>query len=364
MTALWSNWLRQPHAIALPVGAGPLRLEWQAQPFDVAEQFRVARSESPPAVHDIRQFRQLLASDCGLDVGHAVIEADGKIVLEDHLRRAVPHGVRDAHAVLAKQPELLVEFGIRGRKHPAFARRDHLAGMEGEASDPAVGLADSIPAAAVHADLASDSTGGILDQGNAVAICDRNERCEIAGHPHLVDHYDRARAGRDRFGHAVRIDVVGVRIDVDEDGGRTAISNAIGGRDKGMAGRDHLVTRTNVECGQSKVQGGGAVGNRARIGRANQSRKVTLESGDLRPCETQPESTASRAASASSSPRSGSAIGITRRPPLAGGRPRAIRVRPATISRDQRGPAQAVRWHGSRAAAPLSLSTPVGVAPD
>jgi hypothetical protein len=87
------------------------------------------------------------------------------------------------------------------------------------------GLPIPIPAA-VHADLAAGSACGILDQGNAVATCDRNERGEIARHPHLVDRDDRACAGRDRFGHVVRIDV-------DEDGGGAAISDAIGGRGNG-----------------------------------------------------------------------------------------------------------------------------------
>src|SRR3954468_7397557 len=49
------------------------------------------------------------------------------------------------------------------------------------------------------------------------------------------------------------------------------------------------------------------------------------------PCETQPDSTASRAASASSSSSTGIAIGITKRPPLVLSLPRMIRVPHATI---------------------------------
>ena len=38
--------------------------------------------------------------------------------------------------------------------------------------------------------------GCVLDQGNAVAICQSDKRGQIARHPHLVDGQDRSRTCR------------------------------------------------------------------------------------------------------------------------------------------------------------------------
>src|SRR5882762_7525671 len=96
-------------------------------------------------------------------------------------------------------------------------------------------------------------------------------------------------------------------------------------------------------------------------GHAHEHGEIALDCATSETCDTQLHSTA---ASPSSSASRGNAIGITKLPPLAGGPPRAIRVRPATISRDRRGPVQAARWHESQAGAPPCLSMPAGAAPD
>ena len=85
-------------------------------------------------------------------------------------------------------------------------------------------LADPLPFA-VDADLASRGASGIFDQDDAVPISQRGECREIARHAHLVNGYDRARTRGDCFGDSIRIDIVGVRIDVDEDRRGTAISD-------------------------------------------------------------------------------------------------------------------------------------------
>src|SRR4051795_5872710 len=82
------------------------------------------------------------------------------------------------------------------------------------------------------------------------------------------------------------------------------------------------------------------------------------------PCETQPDSTAFRAASASSLARTGIAIGITRRPPLVCGPARTIRVQPATIPRAHAVPVPR-RWKlGNRANVLSSRLMRGGAAPD
>src|SRR4051794_16192651 len=82
------------------------------------------------------------------------------------------------------------------------------------------------------------------------------------------------------------------------------------------------------------------------------------------PCDTQPDSTASRAASASSFSRTGIAIGITKRPPLVCAPPRTNRVHSSTNpqAREVRLPSQPRR--GNRAIVRPSTLTPDDGAPD
>ena len=159
--------IRQPHAVALPVGPRPIRFEWQRDSRNVRQQrpVRVRQLASPG--NDLRQALQLLAPDRGLDVGHAVVVADRGVRLEDHLRRAVPHRVRNTHRMLAQQAELLVPLGVARRDHAAVAGADDLARVERKAGDVAVRPADLLPLA-IPEDLAADRAGGVLDERNAV----------------------------------------------------------------------------------------------------------------------------------------------------------------------------------------------------
>ena len=63
---------------------------------------------------DLRQPLELHAPDRGLDVGHAVVEADLRVLLEDHLPGRVPHRVGHAHRVLPQQAELPVQLRVEG----------------------------------------------------------------------------------------------------------------------------------------------------------------------------------------------------------------------------------------------------------
>ncbi len=50
------------------------------------------------------------------------------------------------------------------------------------------------------------------------------------------------------------------RVDVHEDRGPTRVVDGSGGGKEGEGGRDHLVTRTQVECLERKQQGVGSAG--------------------------------------------------------------------------------------------------------
>ena len=106
------NPVRQAHAVALPIGTRPFGLQRQKESLDIAQQLLIVGRQNPTTRYQFRQTPELLSSDRRLDIGHAIIVADGEIVLEHDLRRAVPHRVGDAHAVLAEQPKGVIELCI------------------------------------------------------------------------------------------------------------------------------------------------------------------------------------------------------------------------------------------------------------
>src|SRR5215831_18142248 len=99
----------------------------------------------------------------------------------------------------------------------------------------------------IDPNLAAHGASRILDQGYAVSVCDFDQRRQVARHAHLMDRQDRPRARRYCFCYAIWIDIVGIRIDIDEDGICSTISDGVRGRDKRMAGRDHLVIRSDPD---------------------------------------------------------------------------------------------------------------------
>src|SRR5260370_27991458 len=76
----------QAHAVALPVGARPGRLERQTETLNIAEEVGVALSERTPPRDEIREALDLLASDRRLDIGHSIVVAEHPVVFEDDLR--------------------------------------------------------------------------------------------------------------------------------------------------------------------------------------------------------------------------------------------------------------------------------------
>src|SRR5262249_50684148 len=176
----------------------------------------------------------------GLQVGHAVVEAEHLVRLEDDFRRAVSHGVGNAHAVLPPQPEAGIPFRTGRRDHPAVAGRNDLARMERKTGDVAVRFADSLPPA-IDAYLAPDRAGGILDDPEAVASSQYHNRVHLARHAELMHAENRPGAARDRRLDGRRIHVERRRLDVDEHGGRTAVPDGVPPRDeRGADGNDFL----------------------------------------------------------------------------------------------------------------------------
>ena len=134
----------------------------------------------------LRQPLELLPPNRRLDVRHPVVVADCRVRLEDHLCRAVTHGVGHAHRMLAQQPELSVPFGVARREHAAIARADHLSRMKRETRHVTVRATDLLPFA-FPVDLAADGAGRVLDQRQPMLARDRHDAPQVAGHADLVD---------------------------------------------------------------------------------------------------------------------------------------------------------------------------------
>src|SRR3954467_14748842 len=125
------------------------------------------------------------------------------------------------------------------------------------------------------------------------------------------------------------------------------------------SGPDEISNAVSARC-NAVVQLDTAHAKGAPINAAN-SRSNAATCG---PCETQPDSTPSRAASASSFARTGIAIGITRRPPFVRGPARTNPVQPATILQVLEAPVPSRCRRGNQANVRLLRSTPSDGAPD
>src|SRR6185312_16596603 len=130
----------------------------------------------------------------------------------------------------------------------------------------------------VPLDFAADRTGGIFDDGETMAACDIDEPRKVAGHPHLVNTKDGAALGRDRRFDLAHIDIVCLRLDVDENRNCTTIGNRVCRRDVGMTDRDDLVARRNSGRQERKVESRGAVRHGHRVAGTDELCKLAFES--------------------------------------------------------------------------------------
>ena len=189
--------------------------------------------------------------------------------------------------MLAKQAELAVERRVAGREHPAVARGDHLSGVEREAGHRSVRPADRLPAVA-GADLAADGAGRVFDDGQAVTLGHRNDGGHVTGQADLMDRHNGLGPRRDGFPETGGVDVVCPRVDVHEHRRCPTIANRVGGRDKGVADRDHLIAGADAENVQGQMQRRGAAGDGTGVGGADVGGELRLEGGDLRPLRDPP----------------------------------------------------------------------------
>ena len=196
---------------------------------------------------------------------------------------AVADRVRNAHAVLAQQPELRVPVRVVGREHAAVAGAHDLA-RDGTRSRRCRRCGRPIfSQLPVPGDLAADGAGGVLDDAEiravrAIAKID----CRSQGMPIWCTHRIARVRGVIAASISAGIDVEGRRLDVDKHRRRAAVADDVGGGDEGVADRDHLVARPDAEGQQRQMQRRRAVRNGAGMRRADELRELPLEGRDLR----------------------------------------------------------------------------------
>ena len=134
----------------------------------------------------------------------------------------------------------------------------------------------------VHADLASGGAGGVFDQRDSVTAATRRAPRGRMASPSDGRREWRACAGVTASATQLRIEIVGARLDIDEDRDRSAIADAVGRRDEGMARHDHLVAAADADGQESEMQRRRAARHGAGMGRPDTGGELAFEGGDLR----------------------------------------------------------------------------------
>lgn len=158
-----------------------------------------------------------------------------------------------ALAVVSDHPRPLCDLWVTGGDHPPLAGGHVLCGIEAEDADVPDGPG---PSAVV---LGAVGLAGVLNDQNVPLFSDLHDGVHVAREAVEVDHDYGLRLLGDRIFDPVGIDVVGLRVDVAEDGPRPLHQNARGGGDEGEGGRDHLISLSNAQGGEGGVKACGAV---------------------------------------------------------------------------------------------------------
>ncbi len=113
-----------------------------------------------------------------------------------------------------------------------------------------------------------------------MAVSQFEERVHVGWQAEQVDRADGLRPGRDGRGHLVRIDVIGLAVDIDEHRRRACVQDR---RDRGVErvpDRDDLVTRAETHPREDAHLGDGPVAHRDRVSDADERRPPILELRD------------------------------------------------------------------------------------
>src|SRR5438105_15929266 len=128
--------------------------------------------------------------------------------------------------------------------HSSIPRCEQLARMKGKARDIAVRLTDLFPGV-IPQDLTSTRASCIFYDCQVVPAGNYCDRLEITRHPDLVNAENRTCSLVDFLLDECRIDIESPGLDVDKNGLRPAVNDAVGSCNKGMADGDHFIARSH-----------------------------------------------------------------------------------------------------------------------
>ena len=172
------------------------------------------------------EIAELDAKDGGLDGIESRVEADLVVM------------VLGLHAMDPQPSQGSAQEWVIGRHHPTIAEAAQvLGGVEAERG----GLAE--PAGPASLVGRTDRLGGILQHEQAVMPRDLVDRVHVGGLTVEMDRDDRTRLRRHGRLDLRRVDIVGVRLDVDEHRPGAGPPDRAGRGEERVRRRDHLVAR-------------------------------------------------------------------------------------------------------------------------
>jgi hypothetical protein len=110
-----------------------------------------------------------------------------------------------------------------------------------------------------------------------VPVCNRPERAHIAHQSIEVDRQDRLGLRSYRRLDLMRIEVAGIRFDLDKNRSRSRLENGRRRGDETHRRGDDFVARSDIEREQGHVQGAGATRDCERVPLAQVARELRLE---------------------------------------------------------------------------------------
>src|SRR5579885_665651 len=209
----------------------------------MSERLAIPSHHLAAALHEIFDPSELRQAESGLDVRQTIVVAD--LGMDIALARA--------HRMVAKKPRSLGKVMVAGSELPALAGSDYLVSVKGECADFAqrTDLAAFVECAV--------SLGGILDDNDAAAGTQLQDRIHIGGLPVKLNDNYRARAigdgGRDAFG----ADAPAGLVRIGENRSRAGVQHGAGACDKCQGRHDHFVARADSQAGERQMQSGRAV---------------------------------------------------------------------------------------------------------
>ena len=191
----------------------------------------------------------LSAADAGADIGHTVVVADGFVLV-----------VGVGLASLGGVPhDALPLLGVGADEGAAAGGGDHLVAVEAEDAVAAEGAED------LSVEAAAETFGGVLDDGDVIALGYLHDAVYLVGHAIEGDGHDGlglaaglGDAVADGLFEQVGVDVPRVGLGVNEDGCGAEVGDGVRGGAEGEALDEDFIAGAYATGEEAEVDGGGA----------------------------------------------------------------------------------------------------------